>query len=71
MIPCMQSRDELEHIYTYTDILIAGTGDALAPTNKSVVSFLGMLTNNAKFLPNVWHTLHLHSIAGEFGLAEE
>jgi len=38
--------------------------DAPAPANKQELqSFLGMLTYNAKFLPNVSHTLHpLHQL---------
>jgi len=38
---------------------IAGIRDAPVPTNKQELqSFLGMLTYNARFLPNVLHTLH-------------
>ena len=38
---------------------IAGIRDAPTPTNKQELqSFLGMLTYNAKFLPNVSHTLY-------------
>ena len=38
---------------------IKGILEAPAPTNKQdLQSFLGMLTYNAKFLPNMSHTLH-------------
>ena len=38
---------------------ITSIGDAPTPTNrKELQSFLGMLTYNAKFLPNLSHILH-------------
>ena len=38
---------------------VKGILEAPAPTNKQELqSFLGMLTYNAKFLPNMSHTLH-------------
>ena len=42
-----------------TDSRIKAIQEAPAPTNKQQLqSFLGLMTYNAKFLPNLAHTLH-------------